>query len=183
MQASYLKEFESGHKMHLTILPNPSHLETVNAMAVGKTRCKMDLMNDKTGKYTLPVLIHGDAALTGQGICYEVSQMQSTPGYQTGGSIHVVINNQLGFTAEMKEGRSSNRSTEIGKVTDSLIIRANSDEPESVSAAFELAVDYRQKWHKDVYVDVLGYRLNGHSEGDQPVYTNPKIYKNVEIKK
>jgi 2-oxoglutarate dehydrogenase E1 component len=148
-------------------------------MAVGKTRCKMDLNNDPTGRDTLPVLIHGDAALTGQGLCYEVAQMNTTPGYQVGGSIHVVINNQIGFTAEMNEARSSHRSTDIAKITDSLVIRANADEPEAVNAAFELAVEYRQKWHTDVYVDILGYRRHGHSEGDQPAYTNPKIYKDV----
>jgi 2-oxoglutarate dehydrogenase E1 component len=179
MQASYLRKFPDGHEMHLTILPNPSHLETVNAMAVGKTRCKMDLNNDPKGKNTLPVLIHGDAALTGQGICYEIAQMNTTPGYQVGGSIHIVINNQIGFTAEMEEGRSSHRCTDIAKITDSLVIRANADEPEAVNAAFELAVEYRQKWHTDVYVDILGYRRHGHSEGDQPAYTNPKIYNDV----
>ena len=102
--------------------------------------------------------------------------MEKLPGYSTGGSIHVVINNQLAFTAEVDDVRSSNRTTDLGKVTGSFIIRVNADEPEHVNKAFELAVEYRQKFGKDAYIDLLGYRKNGHNEGDQPMFTNPKLY-------
>lgn len=183
MQATHTKKFPDGTEIKLNIQPNPSHLETINTVALGKTRSKMDFYGDKAGDKTLCVLVHGDAAFAGQGIVYETIQMEKLEGYYVGGTIHVLINNQVGFTAEKSQGRSSHYASDLAKTNDSFVIRVNADYPEHVDYAFELACEYRQKFKRDVYLDVVGYRKFGHNENDMPTFTNPTMYKAISEKK
>lgn len=173
------RETDKGKKVRMDLAPNPSHLETVNAVVEGISRAKLDNKLNGEEKKILPILIHGDAAVAGQGVVYEVVQMAQLEGYRTGGTIHVVANNQVGFTTNYLDARSSTYCTDIGKVTLSPVLHVNADDVESVCHAFTFALEFRMKFGRDVFIDVLGYRKYGHNEGDEPRFTQPKLYKAI----
>jgi len=167
---------QSGKKMSLTLAPNPSHLEAVDPVVEGIVRARIDnYLHDE--KKIVPILIHGDASIAGQGIVYEVVQMSQLDGYRTGGTLHIVINNQLGFTTNYKDGRSSTYCTDVGKVTLSPVFHVNGDDAEAVVLAMKVALEFRQTFHEDVFLDLLCYRKYGHNEGDEPRFTQPMLYK------
>jgi 2-oxoglutarate dehydrogenase E1 component len=167
---------EEGKEIYLKLAPNPSHLEAVDPIVLGYTRAQIDDEYKGNLKKALPILIHGDSAVAGQGIVYEITQMSNLPGYTTGGTIHFVINNQMGFTTDYDDARSSIYCTDIGKIVDAPILHVNGDNAEAVNFCAELAVDYRQKFGKDIYIDLLCYRRHGHNESDEPKFTQPKLY-------
>ncbi|WP_299162635.1 2-oxoglutarate dehydrogenase E1 component [uncultured Tenacibaculum sp.] len=173
------KEYKGGQKMKMNLVPNPSHLETVAAVAEGIVRAKVDQDYKGDNGKILPIIVHGDAAIAGQGIAYEVAQMMTLNGYKTGGTIHVVVNNQVGFTTNYLDARSSTYCTDVAKVTLSPVLHVNADDAEAVCHAMEMAVEYRTKFKKDIYIDLLGYRKYGHNEGDEPRFTQPKLYKAI----
>ncbi len=167
-----------GENIHLTLAPNPSHLEAVDPVVQGIARAKLDeYLKDE--KEIVPVAIHGDAAVAGQGLVYEVIQMAQLDGYRTGGTIHIVVNNQVGFTTNYLDARSSTYCTDIAKVTLSPVFHVNGDDVEAVVQATTIALEYRQRFHRDVFIDLLGYRKYGHNEGDEPKFTQPKLYKAI----
>ena len=173
------RESDGGKKVRMDLAPNPSHLETVNAVVGGISRAKIDTkLNGDTSKI-LPILIHGDAAVAGQGVVYEFIQMAQLDGYKTGGTIHIVANNQVGFTTNYLDARSSTYCTDIGKVTLSPVLHVNADDVEAVCHAFSFALDFRLEFGRDVFIDILGYRKYGHNEGDEPRFTQPKLYKAI----
>ena len=165
-----------GHDVHLSLIPNPSHLEAVNPVITGICYSKIKYRYENQANSILPIMIHGDAAFSGQGVNYELSNMSQLDGYKIGGAIHIVLNNQVGFTANYKECRSSVYCTDLAKVTESPVFHVNADNPLAVVHAVELAVKVRQKFGIDVYVDILGYRKYGHNEGDEPRFTQPLLY-------
>ncbi len=173
------KTYNSGKTIRMNLVPNPSHLETVASVAEGITRAKID--NDYNGDDSkiLPIVVHGDAAIAGQGIVYEVAQMSQLKGYKTGGTIHIVVNNQIGFTTNYLDARSSTYCTDVAKVTLSPVLHINADDAEAVVHAVEMALEYRMRFKRDVYIDLLGYRKYGHNEGDEPRFTQPKLYKEI----
>ena len=162
----------------INLVPNPSHLETVASLAEGITRAKIDNIY-KDSKKVLPIVIHGDGAIAGQGIVYEVAQMMTLDGYKTGGTIHIVVNNQVSFTTNYLDARSAIYSTDIAKVTSSPVMHINADDAESVVHSLHFAAEFRARFGKDVYIDLLGYRKYGHNEGDEPKFTQPKLYKAI----
>lgn len=168
-----------GKKININLAPNPSHLETVGAVIEGITRAKQDRYCPTEVKKVLPIAIHGDAAVSGQGLVYEITQMCKLKGFQTGGTIHIVINNQVGFTTNYTDSRSTTYCTDIAKVTSSPVLHVNSDDAEAVVHAFLFALDYRLTFGGDVYIDLLGYRKYGHNEGDEPRFTQPVLYKAI----
>ena len=168
---------DSGKKINLNLAPNPSHLETVGAVIEGIARAKQDRNHPNDISKVLPIAVHGDAAIAGQGIVYEIIQMAKLDGYKTGGTIHLVINNQVGFTTNYLDARSSTYCTDIAKVTLSPVLHVNADDPEAVVHAMLFALDYRMEFGGDVFIDLLGYRKYGHNEGDEPRFTQPKLYK------
>ncbi|UKJ07186.1 2-oxoglutarate dehydrogenase E1 component [Solitalea lacus] len=169
-----------GKDVHLSLCPNPSHLETVDAVVTGIARAKIDQKYSNDYTKLAPILIHGDASVAGQGIVYEVLQMAKLDAYKTGGTIHLVINNQVGFTTNYRDARSSTYCTDIAKVTLSPVFHVNGDDVEAVVYAINLAMEYRQKFHNDVFIDILCYRRYGHNEGDEPRFTQPTLYKAIE---
>lgn len=171
---------DSGKNVHLSLCPNPSHLETVDSVVQGMVRSKIDFKYEGNHKRIAPILIHGDASLAGQGITYEVLQMAKLDGYRTGGSIHLVINSQVGFTTNYKDARSSTYCTDLAKVTLSPVFHVNGDDVEAIVYAINMAVEYRQKYHNDVFIDILCYRRYGHNEADEPKFTQPLLYKAIE---
>lgn len=171
---------ENGNDVHLSLVPNPSHLETVDPVVEGIVRSKIDMKYDGDSSRIAPILIHGDAAIAGQGIVYEVIQMSKLEGYRTGGTIHIVVNNQVGFTTNFKDARSSTYCTDIAKVTLSPVFHVNGDDVEALVYAINLALEYRQRYHMDVYIDLLCYRRYGHNEADEPKFTQPLLYKVIE---
>ena len=173
------KTYQNGKSIRMNLVPNPSHLETVGPVAEGITRAKIDKDYNGDDSKILPILVHGDAAIAGQGIAYEVAQMSQLNGYKTGGTIHIVVNNQIGFTTNYLDARSSTYCTDVAKVTLSPVLHVNADDAEAVVHAVELALDYRMKFKRDVYIDLLGYRKYGHNEGDEPRFTQPKLYKEI----
>ncbi len=177
------RETDSGKKIRMDLAPNPSHLEVVSAVVGGISRAKLDNKLGGNDKLLLPILIHGDAAIAGQGIVYEVVQMAQLDGYRIGGTIHVVANNQVGFTTNYLDARSSTYCTDVGKVTLSPVLHVNADDVEAVCHAFNFALDYRMQFGRDVFVDVLGYRKYGHNEGDEPRFTQPKLYEAISKQK
>lgn len=168
----------SGEEVAINLTPNPSHLETVASLVEGICRAKVD---DKYHdfKKVLPIVIHGDGAVAAQGIVYEVAQMMTLEGYRTGGTVHIVVNNQVSFTTNYLDARSSTYCTDIAKVTESPVMHINSDDVEAVVHAIRFAADYRAQFGKDVYIDLLGYRKYGHNEGDEPRFTQPNLYKTI----
>ncbi|MEW4923468.1 2-oxoglutarate dehydrogenase E1 component [Algibacter sp. 2305UL17-15] len=173
------KTYQNGKSIIMNLVPNPSHLETVGPVAEGITRAKIDADYGGDDSKILPILVHGDAAIAGQGIAYEVAQMSQLNGYKTGGTIHIVVNNQIGFTTNYLDARSSTYCTDVAKVTLSPVLHVNADDAEAVVHAIEMALDYRMRYKKDVYIDLLGYRKYGHNEGDEPRFTQPNLYKNI----
>ena len=169
-------ETTAGKKVHLKLAPNPSHLECVNAVIEGFARAKADILYNSDYDRILPILIHGDAAVAGLGIGYELVQMSQLPGYFTGGTIHFVINNQIGFTTDFDDARSSTYSTGIANVIQAPVFHVNGDDPEAVVYCCQLAVEYRQKFNNDVFIDMVCYRRHGHNETDNPNFTQPKMY-------
>lgn len=173
-------ETEAGKKVHLSLCPNPSHLEAVDPVVEGITRSKIDFKYGGDNSKIAPILIHGDASIAGQGIVYEVLQMAKLDGYKTGGTIHLIINNQVGFTTNYKDARSAIYSTDIAKLTLSPVFHVNGDDVEALVYAINMAVEYRQEYHNDVFIDILCYRRFGHNESDEPKFTQPLLYKAIE---
>ena len=170
---------DTGKKINLSIAPNPSHLETVGAVVEGISRAKQDQKHKDNFSKVLPIVVHGDAAIAGQGLVYEIVQMAQLDGYKTNGTIHVVVNNQVGFTTNYLDARSSTYCTDVGKVTLSPVLHVNADDAEAVVHAMLFALDFRMKFNRDVFIDLLGYRKYGHNEGDEPRFTQPKLYKAI----
>ena len=170
---------DNGNKINLNIAPNPSHLETVGAVVEGITRAKQDKFYSEDFSKVLPIVVHGDAAIAGQGLVYEVVQMANLDGYKTNGTIHIVVNNQIGFTTNYLDARSSTYCTDVGKVTLSPVLHINADDVEAVVHGVLFALDFRMKFKRDVFIDLLGYRKYGHNEGDEPRFTQPKLYKAI----
>ncbi len=168
---------DGGASINMNIAPNPSHLETVGAVAIGITRAKQDRQCPDDFSKVLPIVVHGDAAIAGQGIVYEVVQMAGLDGYTTDGTIHIVVNNQIGFTTNYLDARTSTYCTDVAKVTLSPVLHVNADDAEAVVYASLFALEYRMRFRRDVFLDMLGYRKYGHNEGDEPRFTQPKLYK------
>jgi 2-oxoglutarate dehydrogenase E1 component len=173
------KTYRGGKEIKMNLVPNPSHLETVAAVAEGITRAKIDRKYNGDDSKILPIIIHGDAAIAGQGIAYEITQMSKLNGYKTGGTIHIVVNNQVGFTTNYLDARSSTYCTDVAKVTLSPVLHVNADDAEAVCHAMEMALEFRMKFKTDIFIDLLGYRKYGHNEGDEPRFTQPKLYKAI----
>ncbi len=173
------RETDSGKIVNMNIAPNPSHLETVNSIVEGISRAKQDRDHSDNISEVLPILIHGDAAFAGQGVVYEVIQMARLDGYSTGGTIHIVVNNQIGFTTNYLDARSSTYCTDVGKVTLSPVLHVNADDAEAVVHATTFALEYRMRYKRDIFLDLLGYRKYGHNEGDEPKFTQPLLYKSI----
>ncbi|HRA73760.1 MAG TPA: 2-oxoglutarate dehydrogenase E1 component, partial [Flavobacterium sp.] len=171
------KRTSTGKIININLAPNPSHLETVGAVIEGIARAKQDKYFPNDFSKVLPIAVHGDAAIAGQGILYEIIQMSQLDGYKTGGTIHVVINNQVGFTTNYLDARSSTYCTDVAKVTLSPVLHVNADDAEAVVHAMSFALDFRMHFGRDVFIDLLGYRKYGHNEGDEPRFTQPILYK------
>src|SRR5699024_5000056 len=173
------RKTKSGHEINLNLAPNPSHLEAVAPLVQGMARAKQDDLYRDKPQSVLPIVVHGDAAISGQGVVYETVQMSQLNGYTTQGTIHIVINNQIGFTTNYTDGRSSTYCTDIGKLTDSPILHINADNPEAVVHGMLFALNFRMHFKHDVFIDLLGYRKYGHNEGDEPRFTQPKLYEAI----
>jgi 2-oxoglutarate dehydrogenase E1 component len=169
-----------GKKVNLQLCPNPSHLEAVNPVVVGFARSKADVIYESDYDKILPILIHGDASVAGQGIVYEVLQMSGLKGYYTGGTIHFVINNQIGFTTDFDDARSSDYCTSVAAMVQAPVLHVNGDDPEAVVKCVEIATRYRQEFNSDVFIDMVCYRKHGHNEGDDPKYTQPQLYSLID---
>lgn len=170
---------ESGKAIGIKLAPNPSHLEAVNAVVEGMARARQHIRGPENRSKVLPILIHGDAAFIGQGIVAEVFNLANLKGYGTGGTVHIVVNNQIGFTTSPKESRSSRYCTDIAKMIEAPVFHVNGDDPESVVFVTEIALRYRQKFKEDVVIDIYSYRKHGHNEADEPAYTQPILYKQI----
>lgn len=168
-----------GKKVHISLTPNPSHLETVAPIVQGIARAKIDNRHNGDSSKVCSIIIHGDAAIAGQGIVYEVLQMSQLEGYKTGGTIHLIVNNQIGFTTDYKDARSSTYCTDVAKVTLSPVFHVNGDDVEAMCFVSKLAMDFRAEFKRDVFIDVLCYRKYGHNEGDEPRFTQPLLYKAI----
>ncbi|HMS69204.1 MAG TPA: 2-oxoglutarate dehydrogenase E1 component [Saprospiraceae bacterium] len=173
---SSMVETPSGKTVHLKMAPNPSHLEAVNPVVEGFSRAKADLLYQSDYDKILPIIIHGDAAIAGQGVVYEVVQMSQLAGYYTGGTIHFITNNQIGFTTDFDDARSSTYCTAAASLVQAPVFHVNGDDPEAVVFASELATEYRQLFNNDVFIDMVCYRRHGHNEGDDPKFTQPRMY-------
>ena len=167
---------DTGKQINMNIAPNPSHLETVGAVVEGISRAKLENKFKGDTNKVLPIIVHGDAAIAGQGLPYEIVQMAKLKGYSTGGTIHIVVNNQIGFTTNYLDARSSTYCTDVAKVTLSPVLHVNADDAEAVVHATLFALDFRMRFGQDVFIDLLGYRKYGHNEGDEPRFTQPKLY-------
>ncbi len=166
----------SGNNIYLKLMPNPSHLEAVDPVVVGFARAKANVLYECNYEKVLPILIHGDASVAGQGIVYEVVQMSNLPGYYTGGTIHLVINNQIGFTTDYDDARSADYCTSLAAMIQAPVLHVNGDDAEAVVRCVELATRYRQEFNTDVFIDLVCYRRHGHNEGDDPKFTQPQLY-------
>ena len=175
------RSYPDGRRVHLSLVANPSHLEAVNPVVLGKIRAKQFFSGNRQEdkKKHMPVLLHGDAAFAGQGIVYETMQMARVPGYGVGGTVHVIVNNQVGFTTDPKNGRSTMYSSDLGKAFNIPIFHCNGDDPLAVVTAFEMAVEWRQEFGEDCIIDLICYRRYGHNELDQPMYTQPTMYAKI----
>lgn len=169
-------ETSSGKKVNLKLTPNPSHLEAVDPVVLGYCRAKADCLYNSEFDSVLPILIHGDASVAGQGLVYEILQMSNLKGYYTGGTIHFVINNQIGFTTDFDDARSSDYSTSIAAAIQAPVLHVNGDDPEAVVKCVEIATRYRQEFNSDIFIDMVCYRRHGHNEGDDPKFTQPHLY-------
>lgn len=171
---------KDGKKVNLQLCPNPSHLEAVDPVVIGFSRSKADVIYESDYDKILPILIHGDASVAGQGIVYEVVQMSGLKGYYTGGTIHFVINNQIGFTTDFDDARTADYSTSLAAMIQAPVFHVNGDDPEAVVKCVNIATRFRQKFNTDVFIDMVCYRRHGHNEGDDPKYTQPKLYALIE---
>ena len=176
--ASSNREFD-GNSVHVSLTDNPSHLEAVDPVVLGQTRAKQFFHNDLKRNKVIPILIHGDAAFAGQGVVAECFAMSGLPGHNTGGTIHIIVNNQIGFTTSPRFARSSPYPSDLGKVVDAPILHCNGDDPESVVHCAKIAIEFRQEFNKDVVIDMICYRRFGHNEGDEPSFTQPLMYKKI----
>ncbi|HLO69525.1 MAG TPA: 2-oxoglutarate dehydrogenase E1 component [Flavipsychrobacter sp.] len=165
-----------GKEINVQLTPNPSHLEVVDPVVAGFSRAKADILYNSAYDEVLPILIHGDSAVAGQGVVYELLQMSKLPGYKTGGTIHFVINNQIGFTTDFDEARSADYCTSVASMVQAPVLHVNGDDPEAVVKAAKLAVMYRQQFNQDIFIDMVCYRKHGHNEGDDPSFTQPQLY-------
>ncbi|MFT4762285.1 MAG: 2-oxoglutarate dehydrogenase E1 component [Paraglaciecola sp.] len=177
---SSIVETTGGKKVHLKLAPNPSHLESVGPVVEGFARAKADMLYGNDYDKILPILIHGDAAVAGQGVVFETVQMSKLPAYKTGGTIHFVINNQIGFTTDFYDARSSTYCTAAAAVVQAPVFHVNGDDPEAVIFAVEMAMEYRQKFNNDVFIDMVCFRRHGHNEGDDPNFTQPEMYTTIK---
>ena len=176
--ASSNREFD-GNSVHVSLTDNPSHLEAVNPVVLGQTRAKQFFHKDKERNKVIPILIHGDAAFAGQGVVSECFAMSGLPGHNTGGTIHIIVNNQIGFTTSPRFARSSPYPSDVAKMVDAPIIHANGDDPEAVVYAARIATEFRLKFNRDVVIDLICYRRFGHNEGDEPSFTQPLMYEKI----
>ncbi len=172
-----------GNTVHLSLTANPSHLEAVNPVVLGKVRAKQEQLADKDRTQVLPILLHGDAAFAGQGVVAECFGLSGLVGHRTGGTLHIIVNNQIGFTTSPSFSRSSPYPTDIALMVEAPIFHVNGDDPEAVVHAARVAIEYRQKFHKDVVLDIFCYRRFGHNEGDEPMFTNPAMYTRIRKQK
>lgn len=173
---TYDRERADGKKISITLLANPSHLECVNPVVMGRARAQQHFMLDENRKKVCPIIIHGDAAFSGQGVVYESMNMANLTNYTVGGSIHVIANNQVGFTTIPSKGRSGTYSSDLAKSINAPIFHVNADAVDDVAKAFRAAAEYRQKFGEDIVIDLIGYRKFGHNELDQPAFTQPLMY-------
>ncbi len=173
---SSMKRTDSGKSYYIKLTPNPSHLESVDPVVEGFARGKDDVVYHSLGNKVMPVLVHGDAAIAGQGVMYETVQLSRLDGYQTGGTVHLVINNQIGFTTDFDDARSSDYSTGVAGVIRAPVFHVNGDDVEAVVFVSQLAAEWRQRFHRDIFVDMVAYRRHGHNEADDPKYTQPLLY-------
>ncbi|MDD2273421.1 MAG: thiamine pyrophosphate-dependent enzyme, partial [Desulfuromonadaceae bacterium] len=171
-----------GHQIHVTIAANPSHLEAVNAVVEGKSRARQDRYGADGAGRVLPLLIHGDAAFAGQGSIMEVLNMSQLAGYGTGGTIHVVLNNQIGFTTVPKDSRSTRYATDIAKMLSCPVFHVQGEAPEAAVHVVNLAMEYRRDFSRDVVIELICYRRHGHNEGDEPAFTQPKMYQQIAVR-
>ncbi len=169
-----------GKKIHLSLASNPSHLEFINAVIEGVARAKQNQRQDTQREKVVPIAIHGDAAFAGQGVCYETLNLSQLQGYATGGTLHIVINNQVGFTTSPRDSRSTTYCTDLAKMLETPIFHVNGDDPEALWYVAKLCMEYRQKFKKDVFIDLICYRKYGHNEGDEPSFTQPLLYKKIK---
>src|SRR5207249_1405000 len=165
--------------IHLTLTPNPSHLEAVDPVVEGRARAKQHYFGDENRIQCMALLIHGDAAIAGQGLVAETLNLSQLQGYKTGGTVHVVINNQIGFTTAPSDARSTRYCTDVAKMIEVPIFHVNGEDPEAAAFAAELAIELRQTFHKDVFIDMYCYRRWGHNEGDEPSFTQPVMYAKI----
>ena len=177
--ASSNREFD-GNSVHVSLTDNPSHLEAVNPVVLGQVRAKQFFHKDKERKQVIPILIHGDAAFAGQGVVAECFAMSGLKGHNTGGTIHIIVNNQIGFTTSPRFARSSPYPSDLGKIVEAPILHCNGDDPEAVVHCAKIAIEFRQRFKKDVVVDLICYRRFGHNEGDEPTFTQPLMYKKIK---
>ncbi|MFT5444084.1 MAG: 2-oxoglutarate dehydrogenase E1 component [Myxococcota bacterium] len=173
------RRVETGEHVHLTLTSNPSHLEAVNPVVEGRTKAKQMRVGDLTGERIVPIILHGDAAFAGQGIVAETLNLSQLEGYSTGGTVHVIVNNQIGFTTTSAEARSTLYCTDVAKMIQAPIFHVNADDPEAVLHCADLAMSYRSRFGSDVVIDVIGYRRHGHNEGDEPGFTQPRLYEKI----
>jgi 2-oxoglutarate dehydrogenase E1 component len=173
-------ETDTGKKINLKLCPNPSHLETVGPVVIGFARSKADVLYNSNYDQILPILIHGDASIAGQGVVYEVLQMSNLKGYYTGGTIHFVINNQIGFTTDFDDARSADYCTSLAGMVQAPVLHVNGDDAEAVVKAAQIATLYRQEFNSDIFIDMVCYRRHGHNEGDEPKFTQPQLYNLIE---
>lgn len=173
------REFAPGQMVHLSLTANPSHLEAVNPVVAGKVRAKQGQIKDVERKHVMGLLLHGDAAFAGQGVVAETLSLSDLVGYRTGGTVHIIVNNQIGFTTSPKNARASRYPTEVAKMVEAPIFHINGDDPEAVVNASRIAAEFRQKFKKDVVIDVICFRLHGHNETDEPMFTQPLMYKRI----
>jgi 2-oxoglutarate dehydrogenase E1 component len=171
---------DQGQSIYLKLCPNPSHLEAVDPIVIGFARSKADVLYESDYDKILPILIHGDSSVAGQGIVYEVLQMSNLPGYYTGGTIHFVINNQIGFTTDFDDARSSDYCTSIAAMVEAPVLHVNGDDAEAVVKAAQIATRYRQQFNSDIFIDMVCYRRHGHNEGDEPKFTQPQLYSLID---
>jgi len=177
--ATLNKTLKNNKKITMNLVPNPSHLETVASVTEGIVKAKIEEEYDGDSSKIIPIIVHGDAAIAGQGLVYELIQMSKLKGYSTGGTIHIVVNNQIGFTTNYLDSRSSTYCTDVAKVTLSPVLHVNADDVEAVTHATLIALDFRMKFKRDIFIDLLGYRKYGHNEGDEPRFTQPNLYKAI----
>ncbi len=170
----------SGDKIHISLCFNPSHLEYVNTVAQGRTRCKQDRRGDTNRQQVMTILVHGDAAFAGEGVVQETLNLSQLEGYRTGGTLHIIINNQVGFTTEPHQGRSTTYATDIAKMLQVPIFHVNGEDPEAVAQVVSLAMDFRKEFHRDVVIDLYSFRRWGHNEGDEPRFTQPRMYAEID---